>query len=386
MLAITNATVWTMAGPRLDKGRVLVEDGRIVSVGSGLDIPADADIIDAAGMVVTPGLIDAHSHLGLWESCNGFEGADGNEKTDPVTPHMRGTDAFNPLDVTVGEALAAGVTCAAIGPGSANVIGGTFAVVKTHGTRVDRMVLRDPVAMKCAFGKNPKAVYDAKGKSPSTRMAIAAVFREAMFKAQRYLAKVEAADGDPDKLPDFDMKCEALLPVLRREIPIKAHAHRTDDLFTALRLAREFNLRITLDHVTEGALIAAELAAEGVPCIVGPSFGHRTKDELRHKSFETPGMLHAAGVEVAITTDSPVTPLASLPLMAGMAVKAGMPREAALEAITSIPAKILEVDNRVGTLEKGKDADIVIFDGDPLALGTHVKYVFVDGQNVAPTW
>jgi imidazolonepropionase-like amidohydrolase len=371
-----------MAGKEISPGRLLVREGRIAKVGARIGRPPDAEEIDAGGRLVMPGLIDAHSHLGMWESMNGFEGSDGNEKTDPVTPHLRAVDAVNPMDITFEEARNAGVTCVATGPGSANVIGGTFAAIKTAGTRVDDMLVREPVAMKCAFGKNPKSACDAKGKAPSTRMAIAAILREALFQALRYEEKIASAGDDLSKLPDFNMKYEALLPVLRREIPLKAHAHRTDDMFTAIRIAREFNLRLTLDHATEGHLIADVLAAENIPCIVGPSFGHRSKDELRHKSFDTAGALARVGVKIAITTDSPVSPLHSLPMMAALAVKSGLDRETALRAITVNPAEILGIDDRVGTLAPGKDADLVIFDGDPLEIQSRPWKVIVSGRVV----
>jgi imidazolonepropionase-like amidohydrolase len=384
MLAITNATLWPMSGPTIPHGTLLINDGQVVDLGTDVPIPAEAETLDAGGRIAMPGLIDAHSHLGMWESLNGDEGADGNEATDPFTPHMRAEDGFCPSDVTVGEARAAGVTCVAIAPGSANVIGGTVAAVKTCGHRVDDMIVRAPLAMKCAFGKNPKSKYGGSGKTPATRMAIAALFREVMEKARRYLRKVEAARDVPARLPEFDAKLEALLPVLRREIPIKCHAHRTDDMFTALRLAREFNLRITLDHATEGGLITEDLVRAGVPCIVGPSFGHRSKYELQHKSFRTPAQLAAAGIKIAITTDAPVTPQDSLAIMAGLAMRDGLPEEQALLAITRWPAEILGIDDRVGSLAPGKDADVVVFDGHPLHLESRPWRVFVGGRCVVP--
>jgi imidazolonepropionase-like amidohydrolase len=368
-----------MDGPAIPAGVVLVDGRRIVAVGADVAVPADAEVLDAGGRVVMPGLIDAHSHLGMWESMNGSEGADGNESTDPITPHMRAEDGFCPDDVTVREAREAGVTCVAIAPGSANVIGGTVAAVKTYGHRVDDMIVRAPLAMKCAFGKNPKGKYGGEGKTPATRMAIAALFRETMEKARRYLRRVEEAQDVPSRLPEYNAKLEALLPVLRGDIPIKCHAHRTDDMFTALRLAREFGLRITLDHATEGGKIVDDLVREGVSCIVGPSFGHRSKYELQHKSFRTAGELAAAGIRIAITTDAPVTPQDSLAIMAGLAMRDGLPEEKALLAITRWPAEILGIDDRVGTLAPGRDADVVIFDGHPLQLDSRPWRVFVDG-------
>ena len=382
MLAIVNATIYPVDKEVIKKGTILVDKGKIVEVGPDVSVPEDAQVIDAGGRMVFPGFIDAHSHLGLDESCIGFEGSDVNEATDPVTPNMRAIDGFNPLDITVKEARENGVTACAAGPGSANVVGGTFMAIKTFGTRVDDMIIKEPVAMKVAFGENPKRVYSGKGKTPSTRMGTAAVLREILAKTVRYNKQIEAAGDDPTKLPQYDAKLEAMLPVIRREIPIKAHAHRADDIFTAIRIAKEFNIKITLDHCTDGALIADTLAKEGVPAIVGPSFGHRTKFELTNKSFVTPGILAKAGVKVAITTDSPVTPLHSLPLMAGMAVAAGMDECEALRAITLNAAEIIGIEDRVGSITPGKDADIAIFEGHPFEISSKPWMVLINGINI----
>jgi len=382
LLAIVNATIYPVDKEVIKKGTILVDKGKIVEVGSNVSVPEDAQVIDAGGRMVFPGFIDAHSHLGLDESCIGFEGSDVNEATDPVTPNMRAIDGFNPLDITVKEARENGVTACAAGPGSANVVGGTFMAIKTFGTRVDDMIIKEPVAMKVAFGENPKRVYSGKGKTPSTRMGTAAVLREILAKTVRYNKQIEAAGDDPTKLPQYDAKLEAMLPVIRREIPIKAHAHRADDIFTAIRIAKEFNIKITLDHCTDGALIADTLAKEGVPAIVGPSFGHRTKFELTNKSFVTPGILAKAGVKVAITTDSPVTPLHSLPLMAGMAVAAGMDECEALRAITLNAAEIIGIEDRVGSITPGKDADIAIFEGHPFEISSKPWMVLINGINI----
>jgi len=382
LLAIVNATIYPVDKEVIKKGTILVDKGKIVEVGSNVSVPEDAQVIDAGGRMVFPGFIDAHSHLGLDESCIGFEGSDVNEATDPVTPNMRAIDGFNPLDITVKEARENGVTACAAGPGSANVVGGTFMAIKTFGTRVDDMIIKEPVAMKVAFGENPKRVYSGKGKTPSTRMGTAAVLREILAKTVRYNKQIEAAGDDPTKLPQYDAKLEAMLPVIRREIPIKAHAHRADDIFTAIRIAKEFNIKITLDHCTDGALIADTLAKEGLPAIVGPSFGHRTKFELTNKSFVTPGILAKAGVKVAITTDSPVTPLHSLPLMAGMAVAAGMDECEALRAITLNAAEIIGIEDRVGSITPGKDADIAIFEGHPFEISSKPWMVLINGINI----
>ncbi len=382
MIAITNAKIYPVDAPVIEKGSILIDGGKIVKLGANIDIPADAEVIDAGGRSVYPGFIDAHCHVGMWESAIGFEGDDVNEMTDPVTPHMRAIDGFNPMDETVKEACQAGVTLAATGPGSANPIGGTFMAIKTHGHRADDMVVKDPLAMKIAFGENPKRVYNAKNKTPMTRMGTAAILREALGKAMRYKEQIDRAGDDPSKLPAYDAKMEALLPVVRKQIPLKAHAHRADDIFTSIRIAKEFGLDITLDHCTEGHLIAEDLAKLGAKAIIGPSFGHKSKFELTNKTFETAGVLARAGVKVAIMTDSPVVPLATLPLMAGMAVQAGMCKEEALKAITLNAAEILGLQDKVGSLTPGKDADLVIYDGDPMEISGKSWLVMIDGKVV----
>ncbi len=385
MILIHNVNIHTVTKGLIKNGYVILEKGKIKEVGTADKVnPAEfkGQVISGRNRHLFPGFIDAHSHLGLSESAIGFEGSDTNEATEPLTPELRGIDSFNPMDITVTEALQAGVTMACVGPGSANILGGTFAVVKTHGKRVDDMIIKNPVAMKCAFGENPKRVYNNKGKSPTTRMATAALFREILYKAKQYLAKKEAAGEDMTKMPAYDAKCEALIPVLKKEIPLKAHAHRADDIFTAIRIAKEFDLKMTLEHCTEGHLIVDELLKENYPCIVGPSFGHRSKFELKEKSFNTAKVLSDAGIDIAITTDSPVTPLDTLPLMAALAWKEGMNKDKALEAITINPAKILGLDKSYGSIEKNKVANLVLMDKHVFETNAKVLYVFVDGEVV----
>lgn len=383
MIVIKNGYIKTMAGEDIENGQIIIEEGKIKAVGKDLEVPEDAEIIDAKGMLVTPGFVDGHCHIGMWEEGIGFEGEDGNEDTEPITPQLRAIDAINPLDQGFIDAIEGGVTTAVTGPGSANVIGGTFLAMKTYGRRVDDMVIKNPVAMKIAFGENPKRVYNEQHKSPVTRMAIAALLRETLYEAKQYMEDLEASKEDEDKKPDFDLKLEALLPVMRKEIPLKAHAHRTDDIFTALRIAKEFDLDITLDHCTEGHLITEELKEEGKACLVGPTFGSRVKYELKNKSFETPKILFDAGIKIAIITDSNVIPIQHIPMCAGMAVKAGLPEEEAWKSITINPAEITGIQDRVGSLEAGKDADIAIFKGNPLLdVDYEVAMTIINGKVV----
>lgn len=380
MLLIKNGYVKPMVGDDLENGCVLIDDsGKIAAVGADIAAPEGAEVIDAAGRLVTPGCVDAHCHIGLFGSAMGWEGSDGNEWSDPVTPHMRAIDSIYPLDETFAQAIRGGVTTACTGPGSANVVGGTFAAIKLVGKRVDDMIVKFPLAMKCAFGENPKRVYGQNGrKLPTTRMATAAVLRETLFKARNYM---EAKDAGKD--PAFDMKMEAMLPVMRKEIPLKAHAHRCDDILTAIRIAKEFDVLLTLDHCTDGEVIADELAKEGYAAFVGPTFGEKSKIELASKSFTTPGVLHAAGVPISIITDSPVIPQENLPMCAGLAVNAGLPMAEGWRAITINPAVQTGIGDRVGSLETGKDGDVVIWTADPLTtIGAEAYITIVDGKVV----
>ena len=381
MILIKNARIYTMKDEIIENGCILIKDGKIKEVGKEIKEEDNMKIIDAGGRMITPGFVESHCHLGMWEDGIGFEGSDGNEITDPITPQLRAIDSINPMDITFREAYEAGITTAVTGPGSANVIGGTFAAIKTYGHRIDDMILKDPVAMKIAFGENPKRVYNDQQKSPMTRMATAALLRETLFDVKEYLEKKK--DEDESKHPDFDMKMEALIPVIKKEIPLKAHVHRADDIFTALRIAKEFDLDITLDHCTEGHLIKEDLAKEGKPAIVGPSLSERSKFELKNLTFETPKILNEAGIKVAITTDSPVIPLQYLPLCAGLAHKAGMDEIEALKAITINPAEIIGIDDRVGSIEVGKDADLVIFHKNPLKdVDAQTFMTIIDGNIV----
>lgn len=378
MLLIRNGLIFDAVHREPYTADILVKDGKIAEIGAGLT--ADCPTFDAAGLHIYPGFVEAHCHIGLDGSGIGFEGDDCNEMTDILTPQLRAIDGIYPQDPTFREALEAGVTTVCTGPGSANVLGGQFAVIKTAGHRVDDMIVRPFAAMKCAFGENPKRCY--KDKNNYSRMSTAAKLREALMKAQEYDAKKQAAGDDPAKRPPLDVKLEALLPVLHGEVPLKAHAHRADDIFTAIRIAKEFGVRLTLEHVTEGHLIAEDLAKEDYPMAVGPSLTHASKFELRNKTFTTPGILAKAGCRVSIITDSPVIPQSYLPLCAALAVRAGMDPFDALRAITIRPAEHIGAADRVGSIECGKDADFVVVDGPWDAVSSGVKAVFVNGEKV----
>ena len=353
-------------------GDILVKDGKIEKLAEIIEgrIVNDAKIIDATGLNVYPGFVEAHCHLGLDGYTGGLAEEDFNELNDCVTPQLSAVDGINPMDITFQMAREAGITCVCTGPGSSNVLGGTFCVLKTVGRRVDDMLVKEKAAMKCAFGENPKASYQE--QSISCRMTIAAKLREMLQKAKVY---------EKERGP-FDAKLEALLPVIRKEIPLKAHVHRADDIFTAIRIAKEFDVKLTLDHCTEGHLIAEELAKEGYSLAVGPSFGHASKKELEQKTFETPAILANAGCKVAIITDSPVVQEQYLTLSAAMAIQAGMTEHQALQAITIHAAEHIGAADRVGSIEVGKDADIVIVDGSPFATDIHICYTMIDGDVV----
>ena len=377
---IQNVQVWTMDEQDTRfTGWVLLADGRIADMGEGTP-PACADVLDGEGGVLTPGLIDIHSHLGLYEDGLGFEGADGNEDTDPVTPHLRAIDGINPMDRGFREAREAGVTTVAVSPGSANPIGGQIALIKTAGRRVDDMVLKAPLAIKFALGENPKSVYHDKDQAPVTRMATAALIREELYKAKEYFSRKARAEDDPEQDdPDYDCKLEALLPLLWGKAEAHFHAHRADDIFTALRIAKEFGLRAVIIHGTEAHLVADLLAEERVPVVCGPFMTDRSKPELRHLTDEAPGILCRAGIPIAITVDHPEIPLRLLPMALMLAVRAGMDRTDALRAVTSVPARIAGMQDRIGSLRVGLDADCVLWSGDPLDLANQVQAVFVNG-------
>ena len=377
---LLGGTVKTMAGKDIEDGCIHIIDGKIAEIGRRDEIvihPASHEkVIEVPHGLIMPGLIESHCHMGITEEKKGMEGDDCNETVDPVTPYLRAVDAINTMDAAFDDAVRAGITSAMIGPGSSNVVGGQFAFVKTMGRRIDDLIVKAPAAMKVAFGENPKVNYSGQNKSPATRMAIAGMLRRELSRAVSYARQKEEAARKGDAFEeDFSMEC--WLPVLRGEIPLKAHVHRVDDIFTAIRVAKEFGLRMTLDHCSEGHLIAEELAAEGFPAIVGPDLASRSKIEVQNMAFKTVGVLNHAGVLTAITTDHPVSLIASLPLCAGLAVKSGLAMEEGYRAITINAARICGVEKRVGSLEVGKDADIAVFSGNPMEVFTRTLYTIV---------
>ncbi len=381
MIAITGGRLLTASGPEVADGVVLIDKGKIVAVGRDVAAPGDARVIDARGSVITPGLIDAHTHLGLDEQGVGAAGDDTNEPIEPIAPHLRALDGINLEDIAFEDARKAGVTTCEVKPGSGNIIGGQCVVIKNTGLIVDKMALRAPSGIKAALGENPKFTYRNQKKSPSTRMATAALFREIFIKAQAYIEK-RRADQEAGRPFERDLKLEAIALVLEKQIPMRIHAHRADDIMTALRLRDEFDFEMSLEHCTEGHKVADELASRGVAAVVGPSMSGRYKVELRDKTFETPAILAAAGVKVAITTDHPVVPIHQLMTAAILAVKNGLSTDLALRAITLHPAEILGVGERLGSLDAGKDADLVIWSGNPFDLRSRVTLTMIDGQVV----
>jgi imidazolonepropionase-like amidohydrolase len=384
-VAIVGGRVIPIVGEPADGGTVLVEDGRIVAVGTGVAVPAGVRVIDVAGSWVLPGFIEAHGHLGVHEEGEGWAGSDTNEMTDPVTAQVRALDAINPADLGFRDAITGGVLAVNVNPGSGNPIGGQTVALRCWGRTVDEMVLREPSGMKSALGENPKRVYGEQKKTPSTRLGTAAVIRGALVDAANYLQRLEAEQQKPEserKPVDRDLKLEALGKVLRREIPWRQHCHRADDIATAIRLADEFGYDLVIDHGTEAYLLADIIAAKGIPVIIGPLFTSRSKVELRNRSLANPGRLAHAGVTIAITTDHPVVPINFLAYQAALSVKEGLDREIALQALTINPARIAGIDDRLGSIEVGKDADLVIWSGDPLNVLSRVERALIGGTEI----
>ncbi|KEI01082.1 amidohydrolase [Clostridium botulinum] len=379
MILIKNGKIVTVTKGTLENGCVLIKDGKILEISEDIKVNEDVEVIDAKGGWVTPGFIDAHCHIGIFEQDMGFEGMDINEATDPLTPHLRAIDAINPMDTSFKDAIKGGVTTVMTGPGSANPMGGQFVAMKTSGICVDDMVVKEPAAIKIAFGENPKRIYKSKNKMPTTRMATAALIREILTKAKNYKIKKEKAIKEGRDFEE-NFRLEPLMPVLDNQIPLKAHCHRTDDILTAIRIGKEFDVNITLDHCSEGHLIPEHIKKSRRDAIVGPTLTARSKIEVKNKTFKTPKVLHDNGVKIAIMTDHPVIPIEYLPLCAGLAAKEGLGIKEALKAITINAAEICGIDNRVGSLEVGKDADIVISNGNPLDSLTSTTCTIINGK------
>lgn len=381
MLLIKNGRILTMTGATLKKGNILVKGEKIISIGEEISVNKRSitEEIDASGCWVLPGLIESHCHIGIIEERKGFEGDDCNEKNEPITPYLKALDAINPMDSAFHNALSAGITGLMVGPGSSNIVGGQFVFIKADGRNIDKMVVLEPAAMKVAFGENPKKNFDGINKSPTTRMAIGAMLREELFEAKKYSAKKQKAKENGDSF-DEDYRMECWLPVLEKRIPLKVHAHRADDILTAIRIAKHYDLNITLDHCTEGHLIADEIKKSGFPAIVGPSLANRNKIETQNMDFKTPGILYKEGIKVAITTDHPVTRIQDLIICAAFATREGLGKMEGLKAVTINAAEICNVSDRVGSIEVGKDADIAIFDGDPMDIFTKTLYTIVNGK------
>lgn len=379
---IKNAKIKTMAGEEYDGGCILFDD-KILYAGADKELQADT-VIDAEGRYVLPGLIDAHCHVGMFEDSMGFEGDDGNEDSDPVMPHLRAIDGVNPFDRAFSEARSAGITAVVTGPGSANPVGGQFAALKTSGICVDDMIIKAPAAMKMALGENPKCVYNEKEEAPVTRMGTAALIRELLIKSRDYMESLDKynENSEENDKPEFDMKLDAMLPVMRREIPVKIHAHRADDICTAIRIGREFNIDVTIEHCSDGDAVAPILEREKPPVMLGPTLSDRSKIELRSLTFDTYKNLSDRGIDTAIITDHPEIPIENLPLCAVMAVKHGMDEEKALRAVTITAAKNCRIDDRIGSLEAGKDADIAVFTDLPTRFDAECVMTFINGERV----
>ncbi|MGH3407672.1 MAG: amidohydrolase [Streptosporangiaceae bacterium] len=384
-VAIVGGRVVPVTGPAIEGGTVLVTDGTIAAVGAGLAVPDGVPVIDAAGSWVLPGFIDAHAHVGVHEEAQGWAGQDTNEMTDPVTAQVRALDAINPADIGFRDAISGGVLAVNVNPGSGNPIGGQTVALKCWGRTVDAMVLRQPSGLKSALGENPKRTYGDMDKTPSTRLGIAAVIRGALVDATNYLARIEAEERKPaaERRPvDRDLRLEALGRVLRREIPWRQHCHRADDIATAMRIAEEFGYDLVIDHGTEAHLIGDLIAARGIPVVIGPLMTSRSKVELRNRSLANPGLLARAGVTISITTDHPVVPIHFLVHQATLSVKHGLDRETALRALTINPARVAGIDARLGSIEAGKDGDLVIWSGDPLDMFSRVKRALINGTEI----
>jgi imidazolonepropionase-like amidohydrolase len=378
-MILRGAKVFLLEENGFVKKDIEISEGKIEKIDDCIDGEC---FENCEGMYITPGLIDAHSHIGMWEEGIGVEGADGNEMSSPVTPELRAIDGINPDDIAFKEALKGGVTTVSTGPGSTNVIGGQFLTIKINGNIIDDMIIKNPSAMKCAFGENPKKYFGQEGKPPFTRMGIASTLRTTINQAHDYYSRQVAAGDDILKKPSYDEKMENMIPVIKGEIPLKAHVHRADDIMTAIRIAKEYGLRMTLDHCTEGHLIKDKIKKSGFPAILGPTFGFKSKNEIINKTFKTARILNDEGIKIAIMTDHPVTPQSSLIMWAALSVKAGLSEFDALKAVTINPAEILGIDKKVGKISEGMDADLAVWDKHPLDIQSDIVKTYIEGNLV----
>lgn len=383
-MILKGGIIYTMEDDKPFIGDIRVADGLIKEIDYEIVADKDEEVFKCDGMLVFPGFIDPHTHLGLAEDGIGFEGNDVNERSKAITPNVRAIDGINPMDNCFKEGIRAGVTSVGVGPGSANVVGGEFTYIKLNGSNISDMIVKECVGIKCAFGENPKVVFGKAGKSPLTRMAVVSELRNLLFKTKEYIEKKEAhiKENGNTYLFERNFELEPMVPVLKGEIPLKAHAHRADDILSAIRVAKEFGVKMTIEHCSDGHLISDHIAASGFPAIIGPTFGHRTKYETKNKTFETPIILHEKGVKIAITTDHPVTPVRELRICAAYAAKYGLGKMQALKAITIYAAEILGVDNITGSLKVGKMADIAVWDSHPFDIFSDPKLVLIDGKKV----
>ncbi|MHC1683773.1 MAG: amidohydrolase [Clostridiaceae bacterium] len=381
MILLKNGNIYTMNNEIYENGDILVEDKKIIQVGEKIKVNKPCKIVDLKGAFVLPGLIDAHTHLGIYMQDIGLEGVELNEYSEPITPHLRAIDGINPFDSAFDDAIKNGITTVCSGPGSSNLIAGEFAIIKTYGKVIDKMIIKENAAIKLALGENPKRNFKGKNKMPATRMGMAALVRETLVKTENYIYRKEKAEAKKEYF-EKDIKLEALIPVIKKSVPLKVHAHRSDDIITAIRIAKEFDINITLDHCTEGHLIAEEIKDSKFPAIVGPSLSQRSKIELKNKTFATYKALYDKKVKLAITTDHPMVPIENLPICAALAVKAGLPMEEGLKAITINAAEILGVSNLIGSIEAGKIANIAVFDSNPLTSYAKCIYTIIDGDIV----
>ncbi len=383
-MILKGGIIYTMEDSKPFIGDIRVADGLIAEIEYEIIPFNDEEVFDCDGMLVFPGFIDPHTHLGLVEDGIGFEGDDVNERSKPITPNVRAIDGINPFDDTFKQAIRAGVTSVGVGPGSANVVGGEFTYIKLDGKNISDMIVRDCVGIKCAFGENPKVVYGKRDKAPLTRMAIASKLRELLFKTKEYMEKKEKhmVENGNLNLFDKDYELEPMTRVIKGEIPLKAHAHRADDILTAIRIAKEFDIKLTIEHCSDGHLIGEHVLESSYPAVIGPTFGHRTKYETKNKTFETPARLHELGVKVAVTTDHPVTPIRELRICGAYAAKYGLGKMEALKAISIYAAEILGVSDITGSIKVGKMADLVVWDSHPFDIFSDPKLVLIDGKKV----